>query len=243
MSGFPVTDEDITRLRIKILRALAAARFPREAIGAVALNNKLTVDDVKALVAQYGWPNAAQMAEAALELAGGGTPTPAPPKQVAKQVSAEPVARGDVIVPAPEPSAVFQLAEAQPSTNDGILAAAERSEKARTRRLATKVREQLAELRGLVNTEETERKATAAAAAEKARLRGEVEKLEAELAEKRAALKKAGGVAAATQPSVVDSKAVRAWAAENGIECKPFGRVSPDVVAAYDAAMSKAGSR
>lgn len=242
MSNFPVSDEEITQLRIKVLRALAAARFPKEAIGIVATNNKLTVEDVKALVAAYGWPNAAQMAEAALELAGGGTPTPTPPKEVAKQVALPGVVRGDVIVPAPKPSAVFELAPAQPSTNDGILAAAEKSEKARTRRLATKIREQLAELRGLVNTEESERKAAAELAASKVALLAEVERLEQELAAKRAALRAGKPKPGSKTESAVDSKAIRDWAAANGFECGAFGRVPAEIVTAYEAAMAKAAS-
>lgn len=237
MSNTPVSDEETTRLRIRILRALAASRFPREAIGAIAANNNLTAEDVKALVADYGFPDAAKMAEAALELVAGGKPTPAPPV---------PVAAAPAPVQAPRPTVSLAPTPAvMPATGDrteALLTKAEKSDKARTRRLATKVREQLAELLGLVNSEEAERQATAAAAAEKARLRDEVEKLEAELAQKRAALKKSGGAAPATSSPAVDSKAVRAWAAENGVECKPFGRVSPEVVAAYEAAMAKAAS-
>lgn len=242
MTGFPVTDDDINRLRIKILRALAAARFPREAIGVVAKNNELTVDDVKSLVAQYGWPNAAQMAEAALELAGGGTPTPAPRPHVDIRPEAAPPPRPTSSVstttsPMPPAQALHRT--------DAVLDRAEKSDKARTRRLAIKVREQLAELLGLVNAEEEEQKVTARAAAEKGRLRAEVEQLEAELAKKRAELKGSKpkpAKAAERPPAQHNPKEIRAWAADNNVECSPYGRVPSEVYAAYTAALTEAGS-
>jgi hypothetical protein len=42
--------------------------------------------------------------------------------------------------------------------------------------------------------------------------------------------------AAASSTSSVDSKAVRAWAASNGIELSSRGRIPADVVAKYEAA-------
>lgn len=240
MSNFPVTDEEIRALRIKVLRALAAAKYPREAIGTVAANNKLTADDVKVLVAQHGWPNPAAMAEAALELVGGTTPTPVPRPRVDMRPA-----------PAPEPRPVISVASAahpmppgQPGDRtEVLLSRAERSEKARTRRLAARVREQLAELLGLLNSEDAERQATARAAAEKEKLRAEVEQLEAELARKRAALKgsKPRQSTGKTESTAKHTpKAIREWAAENNVECSAFGRVPAEVYEAYDAAQ-KAG--
>lgn len=68
----------------------------------------------------------------------------------------------------------------------------------------------------------------------KAEARADVQRLEQELA---AAREKAGLKKTATKTSTgIDSKAVRAWAAANGIDCNPVGRVNADVVAAYQRA-------
>ena len=228
MTDFTVKDEDIKALRIKVLRALATARYPLQAVGSVAGNNGISVADVKSLVERYGWPEPKEMARHAIELAGGA-------------VRPEPLARGEVVRPTPLP-AVLPL---QASGLDALLAGGEKSGKARTRRLAVKICEQLAELRGLVNTEIAEREAAARAAAEKNRLLVEVKELEAALAEKRAALRpqsKAGPVTDRARASTRNSE-IRAWAADNGLECNQGpGRISRAVVEAFDAAHQEQAS-
>lgn len=64
--------------------------------------------------------------------------------------------------------------------------------------------------------------------ANKAGLRAEIARLEAELKAKREQLR--GG---STPKAVVDTAAVRAWAADNGVEVKPTGMLPKSVVAAY----------
>ena len=60
----------------------------------------------------------------------------------------------------------------------------------------------------------------------KAELRAEIARLEAELKAKKDALR-SGGV------PKVDTAAVRAWAAANGVEVKPTGMLPKDVITAY----------
>lgn len=63
-------------------------------------------------------------------------------------------------------------------------------------------------------------------------LRAEAEKLERRLTQIRQELGQKRP--AATPASVVDSKAVRAWAAAAGVECPKLGRVPGSVLAAYE---------
>lgn len=67
----------------------------------------------------------------------------------------------------------------------------------------------------------------------KSEARQHIADLEAQLAEARAALR--GGKATAAPPAV-DSKAVRAWATANGVDCPASGMVPGRVRAAYEEA-------
>ncbi|MEU7904150.1 histone-like nucleoid-structuring protein Lsr2 [Actinoplanes sp. NPDC049118] len=66
-------------------------------------------------------------------------------------------------------------------------------------------------------------------------LRAEAEKLERRLAEIKQALtpKRSASAESASMASAPDSKAVRAWAAANGVDCPERGRVPAGVLAAY----------
>lgn len=238
MANFPVKDDEIKALRIKILKALGVSQYPAQSIGSVASNNNLMVGDVKALVEGYGWPDPKAMASAAKELAAGQDPaTPVSPQELAarrtatlKETTAAPVVRRADAAP---PSSQVGF------TVDGLLGVGEKSEKARTRRLATKIREQVAELRGLVNTEAAEREAAEKAAAEKERLRAEVEQLEAQLAEKKAQLSGKKKLAASRDRNG-DAKQIREWAAAHSVDCPAFGRIPGDVREAYELAQDRA---
>ncbi|HWD83297.1 MAG TPA: histone-like nucleoid-structuring protein Lsr2 [Kribbella sp.] len=221
---FPVTDEEIVALRVKLLRALASSTYPKESIGPIAANHKVTVDDVKSLVDGYGYPDKKMMAQAALELAVGGNPKPASPQQLVARRTAPPP----------------DLSKADPPgwVIESVLADGEKASKARTRRLAVKIREQIAELRGLVNSEREEKKAAEKAAAEKARLLAEVKELEEQLAAKKAALRTPVKKASGTPAAKSDNAAIRAWAATQDMECPGFGRVPAAVREAYEAALS-----
>lgn len=232
MTNFPVSDDDIRALRVKVLRALAAAQYPKEAIGSIATNHQLTVPDVKSLVENYGWPDKSEMARFAIELTGGGDPRPVRPRP-APAVNGDAAAVPRTPVPTPPP-VDYRV--------DTLLAAGEKSSKARTRRLAVRIREQVAELRGLINSESAEREAAEKAAAEKERLRAEVKQLEEQLAAKRAALRegqqarRTAAVSSAAQGPASRNAEIRDWASSQGIELNGRGRIPAAVVAAYDEA-------
>lgn len=258
MAEFPVNDADIKALRLKLLRALAAAAYPKEAIGPIAANNGLQVGDVKSLVGAYGYPDKAEMARHVIELSGGkpaGSPA-APPQVVARRPAPLPtITREQVVGPARAVVSIASVPEQpaeRPPLSDAaaaalgvktdtrvetLLNAASKSSKARTRRLGVRIHELVAELRGLVNTETAEREAAAKAEEEKAKLRAEVEELEQQLSAKKALLGKPSS--RASKPAAVAGtppKEIRAWAAENGVECPAFGRIPGSVVEAYAAA-------
>lgn len=217
-TAFPTSDEDIRALRVKILRALGAAKYPAQAIGSVAGNNNLTVEDVKALVANYGWPDPKEMSRHAFELASGPAYAASPPRPAAPRPSAP---------PPPPAGAIEQL-----------LGTAEKSAKARTRRLVARIRESLIELREIVITEKKEAEAAQAQAEEQVRLKAEVDALEQQLAEKKAQLKKPGTTKArASTTPQGNAKTIRAWAAAHSVACPTHGRVPRDVVEAYETAI------
>lgn len=111
-------------------------------------------------------------------------------------------------------------------------------------RLRTLIREDHEKHAARRRAEQEKREARRKAEEEKAAARAEVEKLEQQLAEARAKLR--GGTtsarssaAAADGPSAAQ---VRAWAAENDVECPAVGRVPNVVRQAYDEAHLQAAS-
>lgn len=214
MSEFPTSDADIRALRVKILRALAASAHPRMAIGSVAGHNGLTVDDVKSLIKDYGWPEPHEMARHVLELQGQTPPAPRPAR------------------PTPQPPA------AQGNGTERLLDAADKSGRARTRNLAAKIREHLKDLREMVILERREAEAAAAAAAERARLKAEVDELEKQLAQKKALLKPSAPKK--SPKAAAGNRVIRDWAAAQSVACPSFGRIPRDVVEAYELATKAA---
>lgn len=227
MSEFPTSDADIRALRIKILRALSAMDYPAQAIGSVAGRHQLTVDDVKSMVAAYGWPDPKEMRRYAFELEVGNIPGKSVP----------PAARPPVPQPVP------QQPSAQALALERLLNAAERSPRARTKKLAARIRANLNDLRELVIDERKASEAAAAKAAEQARLKAEVAALEAQLAKKKAELRPGGGPGPKSRESTTpagNAKAIRAWASKHSVECPERGRVPRDVVEAYELATAGA---
>lgn len=51
--------------KAKILRAVAASKYPRESLPVIASNHGLTIDQVKEVVQSHGWPNPGSMNRAA----------------------------------------------------------------------------------------------------------------------------------------------------------------------------------
>jgi hypothetical protein len=225
VSEFPTSDADIRALRIKILRALSAVDYPAQAIGSVAGRHQLTVEDVKSMVAAYGWPDPKEMRRYAFELEVGNIPGRSVP----------PAARPPVPQPAP------QQPSAQALALERLLNAAERSPRARTKKLAARIRANLNDLRELVIDERKASEAAAAKAAEQARLKAEVADLEAQLAKKKAELKPGAGPKSreSTTPEG-NAKAIRAWASKHSVDCPERGRVPRDVVEAYQLATAGA---
>jgi hypothetical protein len=216
VTAFPVTDEDIRALRVKLLRALGAAKYPAQVIGSLAGNNNLTVDDVKALVANHGWPDPQEMRRHAFELEGGTTVESRPRTVTSPAKETDPKVED-------EGRAILR-----------ILTAGEKSEKARTRKLAAKIRDEMNDLRDAVIGERKEREAAAEAAAERTRLETEVKRLEAELAAKRKLLGPKSRMTRTSTTPNGNAAEIRAWAAAHSIACPATGRVPRDVVEAYE---------
>ena len=235
-TGFPVSDEEILALKVKVLRDLAAAQYPREALGAIALKYDLSFDDARALVQQHGWPEARSMGKAADVLEGKIPAEPERPKVPLNGASgARTTESASALAAPPKPT---------PNANgtELMIAAAEKSTKARTRRLAIKVRKDLAELQGLVVAERKEAEAAQVKAEETARLKAEVAELELELAQKKALLRPtAAKRSEPAKPRDDSAKKIRAWAADNDIACAASGRVPQQVVEAYQAANPSEG--
>jgi hypothetical protein len=214
MAEFPTSDAGVRALRAELLGELAASTYPKESIGLIARNHQLTVEDVRALVGNYGYPDKKEMRRHLFEL-GVSTPPPTP---------------APALAPRPAPTA--------DSTNaiERLLAEGGKSQRARTKNLAEKINTLLGDLRELVLTERKETAAAVAALAERTRLKAEVDALEAQLAEKKALLKPAAKKAAAAPAPSTDNKAIREWAAKHSVACTAFGRVPRDVVEAYEVA-------
>ena len=211
---FPVSDAGILKLKIQILRELSAAPYPREALPLLAAKHGITVDDAKALVERHGWPDAGAMGRA-VEVLDGRAPAAPPPKVAGNGIASS----SSISVTVPGNAA------------EQMIASAEKSTKAHTRRLAIRIRKDLAELQGLVVAERKEAEAARVKANETARLKAEVADLERQLAQKKAALRPAGAKPKAKRTE--DAKQIRAWAAEQGIDCPALGRLPVDVVMEY----------
>lgn len=189
-----------------LLRDLTGHRYPKEHIGNVAMKHSLTVDELRDIATRYGYPERDKMLWALDEMN-----------------------KPKLVTPT----------KAQPQDDDveQLLDRGDKSTKARTRKLAERTRELLRQLREIVD-EETRAAATAEAEAKrKAELQAEVDRLEAELAAKKAALRgNTPATAKAKTAAGGDAKAIRAWAANTGIDCPARGRIPAQIREQYDAA-------
>lgn len=215
MTGWaPVTD----RTKAAIVRALADG----DLVAAVATAHDLTASRVLELAKHHGYPDrdrltwAAEILEAALEAA----------------------------------ATVKQAPDAPRADLAALLARGKKSTRAATRRLAEKLKTTAAALTTALDEERADADAAAARAeqeavaraerdAKEAAVRAEIAEHEKRAAELRASLTgpkstrrppstRAGARAAGVAPS-----AVRAWAAEHGIECTATGPVPRRVVELY----------
>lgn len=111
-----------------------------------------------------------------------------------------------------------------------LLSRAEQSTNATTRNLAEKTRAALDDLRDRVTREAAERE-----------IRGTIAELEEKLAAERARLADVAPKTAAKPrplglPDGVTPKTIRAWAADNGVDCPTHGRIPKNVTERYCAA-------
>jgi hypothetical protein len=122
-----------------------------------------------------------------------------------------------------------------------LIAEGKASTLTRTQRLAVKAEQAIEALEAALKAERADAARRQAEQQERERRRARIAELEAQLAAERAAL--AGKRATAAAAVVTDakggpsSKAVRAWAADAGIDCPASGPVPRRVVDAYEAAV------
>jgi ParB family chromosome partitioning protein len=92
-----LTGAELVDLKVTMLRELAAANYPRGALGEIAHRHGVAFDDARDLVIKHGFPNADAMLRAANILGGQTTAapkTPTPPSNEPTEVPAEhPVGR------------------------------------------------------------------------------------------------------------------------------------------------------
>ncbi|MEV6297828.1 histone-like nucleoid-structuring protein Lsr2 [Actinoplanes sp. NPDC051861] len=122
------------------------------------------------------------------------------------------------------------------STTDGISAVVARAIASERPNLVS-LADRIADLADDLEKQLTEHEKTA-------ELRAEADKLEARLAEIRAQIgtSRRGKTDPVTTPfPAPDAKAVRAWAAEAGVDCPKLGRVPASVVQAYERAQATGG--
>jgi len=223
MSYAPVPDAT----KVAILRALAE---PGARLDRVAVDLQLSAEIVRRVSSAHGFPDRHKMSWAADVIAKG--------RDVVD----------DALVVESTPSPVASATTAASADDTARLPArAGKSARARTRALAKRIDDDLARLHELVTAESEEKKAAAEAAATRAkekaerereqkRLRAEAAALEAKLAKVRAQLQRSAAVPPGAAALGLDPKAVRRWAAANGVACTATGRVPKVVVEAYLAA-------
>jgi hypothetical protein len=116
-----------------------------------------------------------------------------------------------------------------------VLSMAQASDSVRTRNLGEKIAALLADLAERVNGEAAEAKARAEAERIRSELAAKEARLAQELAHVRQSLRRSSARPGSTEstPTDMDPKVVRAWAAENGMECNAKGRVPQRVVDAW----------
>lgn len=204
-----ITDAD----KHTLLRALAGGTALDVAAAAVHIAPGRALDIAK----HHGYPDRAKLAWAADVVAKNAEADDVPPAATSAPTSAP--ARGE------RPDAIAQL-----------LADAAASRRKRTRELGQRASKALDLVRAELRTErERDAQAEARKAAE-AKVRAEVARLEKRLAELKRGLPKSTAVPPGATALGVDPKAVRRWAAANGVECTATGRVPRVVLDAYLAA-------
>lgn len=234
------TDLEPTQ-KVALLKHLASGKSPDVVATIVGLPRNQVID----VASHHGFPDRDKLAWAADILA----------KKVDEDAATQAVRtgplehgltieRGASAPPSPaRPTAAPSVAPTAGGIEDLIATGKDHSSK-RIQAAANKVLDDVDRLRNLLRDDEKKHAARRKAEREKAAARAEVERLEAQLAEAKAKLRggKAPAKQAANAEGVPSAAEVRAWAAENDIQCPSVGRVPAAVRDAYDAAHVRAAS-
>lgn len=230
------TNEITPAVRLTIVKHLANGKD----LTVVALITKLSREQVLDVASHHGYPDTDKLAWAADVLK----------KNIAdEQTAALP---RPTAVPAASPTRPAAGAStppaaglsSQPSELHTLVDRGKQHPSKRIQAAANRVLDDLDRLRTLLREDESKHAEKRKADAAKAAARAEVQRLEAQLAEAKSKLRgntanPKAAKAASDGPSSAD---VRAWAAENDVQCPAVGRVPGSVLEAYEAAHLQAAS-
>jgi hypothetical protein len=240
-----ITNPDI---KAQVIRALAQAKDPRTVVASVAREYSVTADQVLELARRYGWPTQKSLAKAATALeriAAGLPPEPESARLPAHLAGRErppavapvaPVKPPQATPPRPQQPKPELKPDLKPEGTDQLLAAGRASAKARTRKLAERIDGLLSDLAAAVEAESAETRARQAAERQRKRLEARRAELVAELEKVDADIKQVAKPQTARSNDLRPrsyAAQVRAWAAEQGIEVAPHGRIAAEVQEAY----------
>lgn len=210
--------------KVALLKHLAAGKSPEVVATIVGLSRAEVVD----VASNHGYPDRDKLAWAADIIEKKIDEQAELPDRTAEIRREQRVAHPTVLTAPTAPAPVV-------SVEHSIIDRGKQHPSKRIQAAANKVLDDLDRLRTLLREDEEKHAERRKAEAAKAAARAEVERLEAQLAEAKAKLR--GGKAPATTPASGPSAAeVRAWAAEQGMNCPAVGRVPANVREAYEAA-------
>lgn len=207
----------------------------------VAQATSIDADTVVRVASHHGYPDKAKLAWAA-DILERNMADARRDTAVARPAVARP-GPADRRVPAPDNPV------ADPTAN--LIARGKKAKhSAKIRRAAERAEKAIETLRDLLTADAETRRAAAAAAAEKERARAaaaaERQRLTDEIAELQQRIRALGGTTASSKASPaskagVEPRAVREWAAANGIEVRPSGKIAGAIVEQYLAAHPAVG--
>lgn len=215
-------------VKLTALKHLANGK-PLEVVASIIGSTREAVLDV---ASHHGYPDTAKLSWAVDVLTKKLEDSAAPPKRApeptprpttqARPTPRFPVAPVAAPAPADDLETFLRDAKAHPSK--------------RIRTAANRVDDQIARLRDLISEDEEKHAARRKAEKEKAAAVKEVQRLKAELAAAQAKLRPATATTRTPGGDGPNAAVVRAWAAENNVECPSRGRLPDSVRSAYDQA-------
>lgn len=230
---------------LTILKHLATGK----GIEVVASIIHLPTDVVREIAVAHGYPDreklgyAVDEAQAQLDQARNTIPASTLPQGLPPGVTRpRPTA---VQAPASAPPAQIPAAE-KPDEISNLIDTAKNHDRARIQKLAEKILEDLAKLRGLIDAEHEAFQTRQRVAKEKAAAKAEIERLERELKAARDKLRPAKKSTSGAQSTASDggpsAADIRAWATQKGLEVPGRGRLPQEIREAYDDAHQAAAS-